>query len=143
MNVYKREPASQYLARIIAPMRMEGKFRGWTLLEVGKYLADLFEGPLRGEEPKHTNLKDGSKRYHDPYLTRLANLSWRFMKLSDRDRSVVEARARTGFHWRGEDMEMFHQLYDDYLNMKELGIEYFKNETRRKLGIMIQDQRYP
>ena len=143
MATYEREPAAQYLTRIIGPLRLDGKFRGWTLLEIGKHLASLFEGPLRGESPKQTNLKDNSKRFHDPYLTRLANLAWKFSKLSDRDRSVIEARSETGFHWRGEDMEMFDRFYNDFLNMKELGLAGFKNEARRKLGIMVQEQRYP
>ena len=97
MATYEREPAAQYLTRIIGPLRLGGKFRGWTLLEIGKHLARLFEGPLRGEVPKQTNLKDNSKRFHDPYLTRLANLAWKFLSLAIEIAVLSRLERKRGF----------------------------------------------
>lgn len=90
----------------------------------------VLESPQREESPRRTAKGEG---WVWPYIDRAALHGRMFYALSEIEQRYLLVAREDGIVWRGDDMEFFRLVVDEYMRMRDMGLDAYRAEAIRRL----------
>lgn len=105
-------------------------------IDAAHWWMGIIEQPREHERPREVALPGGQgMRWVCPYTDRAVYTLRRFMALEDPDQKYIIGARGDDIYWRGDDMKFFRGLYEETMNMRDIGREKYiakaKNVARR------------
>lgn len=105
-------------------------------IDAANWWMGIIEQPREQERPREVALAGGhGTRWICPYTERAVYTLSKFMSLDDPDQKYIIGARGDNIYWRGDDMEFFRGLYEETMNMRDIGREKYiaraKNVARK------------